>query len=345
MTNSHARNLQALARYGDRLQQGNQGSIRQGAAQARNIAGAAAPLAAPILKQAKGHAAAANIAMQGAARAGVTVAKGGQTILGILQAGAATAQAGAQGQLADALAYRARDDARLIADRQNLILQSKLEYQNWRRQQDYLKKQADEDATGKLTGVHQVATLAVDAAVAFRRALLDDPSKSVADLVADFAEGDPSIGQNETFVLQKLAHEIKSSVDPNTGETIGGYGRGEEAADIYRSVLQLYPDYKNTKKLKESIRSGLDAGWSSALVAANAAAEAGGAEPAPGEDPNTGAGVPTGDPGSVGYNYMGQQYDASTVKWVAYDAIPSGYLVVGNARDSQGRIQVAKPRA
>jgi hypothetical protein len=55
--------------------------------------------------------------------------------------------------------------------------------------------------------------------------------------------------------------------------------------------------------------------------------------------------VPTGDPGSVGYNYMGQQYDASTVKWVAYDAIPSGYLVVGNARDSQGRIQVAKPRA
>jgi hypothetical protein len=272
MTLQNARQLRALAAVADRTVQGNSRDVRGGVRTAQNLfGGAVTGLAAPEFARAAGHSKAAKIALAGAARAGVTTAQGANTVLGIMQAGVAEAQAGAVAQTADALKYRAKNDAQIIAAQQNMILQSKLDFQNWKRQQDYLKKQ-EQDPSGQAVGVSQVTDLATSGAVKMRQYLVDHPDATVDELVGLVTAGDTALQNNPNVsgVLSELARQVKQSVGSD-GTTSDGYSRADEATDIYNSVLLLYPNYKNVKQLRETIKAGLDAGWSAAQVAAVAA--------------------------------------------------------------------------
>lgn len=278
MTRQNARQLRALAAVADRTAAGNARDVHGGQRTAQNLfGGAITGLIAPTVEQTAGHSKASRIALAGAARAGVTTAKGANTILGIMQAGVAEANAGAAAQTADALAYRAKNDAQVIAQQQQMVLQSKLDFQNWRRQQDYLKKLETKQPPGsEAAGVATVAELTVSAAVTMRQYLATHPDATVDDLVGQVTAGDASLAGNAgaLTVLSELARQAKSSVDPNTGQTIPGYSRANEAEDIFNSILLLYPNYKKVDQLKATIKAGLDAGWSAAQVAAAASATA-----------------------------------------------------------------------
>jgi len=346
LTRQNSRQLQALAALGDRAAAGNARTVNGGRREAADMFGSAVTgLTAPEFGRAAGHSKASQIALAGAARGAVTSARGGGQAMGIMEQGVAAAAAGAQAQTADALLYRAKNDAQLIAQQQSMILQSKLDFQNWKRQQDYLKKLEAADTTGTKQGLATVQGVLTSGAVTMRQYLVDNPDATVDDLVKQVTAGDSSLAGDQAAqaALSALARQVQASVGSG-GTTNAGYTRDDEAQDILESILLLYPNYKGDQgALLKTIRSQLDAGWSAAQVEAASVATGGGVAPQPGEDPKTAAGVPTGAEGARGYNYLGQQYDSSTVRWVDANAIPSGWLLVGPARDSQGRVQVARP--
>jgi len=346
LTRQNSRQLTALAALADRTRAGNARAVNGGQREAANLfGGAVAGLTAPEFGRAAGHSKAAQIALTGAARGAVTSARGGGLAMGIMAQGVEAAAAGAQAQTADALLYRAKNDAQIIADRQNMMLQAQLDFQNWKRQQDYLKKQEEGDKTGAWQGVSQVADTAVTASIAMQKELADNPDATVDDLIDAATAGNRVLAADEGAqqYLAQLASSLKSAPDTGT------YAPTVDA--IVDATLLLYPNFKNVKRLRETIDAGIRAGWNAetAKHAADQLAGGGDVQPLPGEDPNTAAGVPKGAEGAVGYNYVGQQYDSSTVRWVTVDEFQkgmSGWLLVNpNVRDSQGRVQVAKPRA
>lgn len=156
LTRQNNRQLAALSRLAEK---NGQGYVKKGAAKAADLYGiAGAAGAAPILDAASAHVVGAGIADRSKVKAGTALAKSDQTALGIAQAGVATAQAGATAQMADALRYRAKNDAALIAQEQlelaKMKLQAKLEMQNYRKQlalQDGAAGDNSATAVGNLT--------------------------------------------------------------------------------------------------------------------------------------------------------------------------------------------------
>ena len=109
-------------------------------------------------------------AVGGQVAAGGILARGNEAAYTTLEQGARAAEAGAQGMLADALTYRAKDDARLIAEQQLAITQQRFTMQQMRLQnkldlKNYEKKLALEDeAAGTGGQISAIAGLAAGAA-------------------------------------------------------------------------------------------------------------------------------------------------------------------------------------
>lgn len=277
LTSSNARKLAALQKLDARTVRRTQGAIDNARGSASKLFGSAAAGGAGYLfDQGQGHADAAATAQAGLTKAGGVISRGSQEGLGIVAAGAAAAQAGATAMTADALTYRAQQDAALIAERKNTILSARLDFQNWKKQQEYLRKQEEGDSSK--AGVGAVTDTAVDAAVFFRRELTENPTATATELVEAYTAQYGQLNENEALVLTTVARAAMRSTDDATGTTVAGYDRKDEANAIVDALLLLYPNYKDVKGLRENVLSGLNAGWSSAQVAAIAAEEAGGGD-------------------------------------------------------------------
>jgi hypothetical protein len=215
----------------------------------------------------------------GAINSGSMLALGGQSALAAQQAGAKEAAAGAEYALASALRYRGGEDASLVAERQlaldQMRLQSQLEFQNFKKQQDYLRKQAEEDTTGGLKGVTDVTDLAVEAGVSMRTYMAEHPGATVDDLIKASVEGDSQLAAdpNALRVLRQVALGVTRSTGDD-GMTVKNFSREDEAGDILTAVLTLYPNYKKADQLEATILAALNAGWSAKSAAALAEAQA-----------------------------------------------------------------------
>jgi hypothetical protein len=204
-----------------------------------SVAGAAADRQSSALEASRAASQALQAGERGAGNVGV---KGATDVLGIVRAGVKEAAAGAKGQLADALAYRARQDASVIANMQQARLQAQLEFKNWKRQQEYLAKQEQKDTSGALGGVRQAADTAGDAAVFFRQQMAENPGSSASDLVSAYHDKFGSLGGSEDPLLNILAGNVVKSTNEE-GRTIDGYTREDDLHDTMRALSTLYPNF------------------------------------------------------------------------------------------------------
>lgn len=108
---------------------------------------------------------AGNLLVGSQAAAGGIVARGNAAAMSTLSAGVQEAQAGATGQLADALAYRAKNDAALQAQRQltldQMVLQNKLDIQKYK--QELQLADAKNNTNGSMSAVATSAASATSA--------------------------------------------------------------------------------------------------------------------------------------------------------------------------------------
>jgi hypothetical protein len=204
------------------------------------------------------HGKAAGLTLAGEGKAGAVGVKGATSVLDIIKAGAATARAGAKGQLADALAYRAQNDAQIVAGMQQARMTAQLQFQTWKKQQDYLAKQQAKDTTGTLSGVRTVADTAGDASVWLREWFADpaNAGKTAADAIGAYT-GSHYLDPNAQPMLGMLANSVAASVDEN-GQTKAGYTRADETKDVMQAVHTLYPNFA---KVKDTVAKVISSRW------------------------------------------------------------------------------------
>jgi hypothetical protein len=269
-TVANARTAAALERISGRTDRRVSGIARRAGAQERNlfgaVAGAAADRQTGVLEAAVS---ASKATLKGERQAGAVGIRGAADVVGIIQAGAKEARAGAAGQLADALQYRAKQDASIVAEMQKARLDANLQFQTWKRQQQYLAKQEAADKTGSLGGVVTVTQTATEAATWMRKQMAANPGWNAMQLAEAYSASFPS-DPNAAPMLTLLAQRVWHSV--SNGQTIDGYTREDEAHDIQQAVHTLYPNFgKHRDDINRTITQGLRAGY--ADVAATAAEE------------------------------------------------------------------------
>lgn len=129
----------------------------------RNLYGIAGTgFAGPALDTLAATAKGAHTTLQGQRKAGGILAESNDAAMSTLAAGLKESSQGAKAAVANALLYRAKNDASLISDRKtalaqeriqaavderNARLQAELDYKNWQKQQDYINKQVGADGT------------------------------------------------------------------------------------------------------------------------------------------------------------------------------------------------------
>lgn len=263
-TVANARTMAALERISGRAAKRATGIARSTGKAERNAYGSVAGAAAD--RQSHGLEAAAKasaLTLKGEVGAGKVGVKGAADVLGIISAGAQEAKAGAAGQLADALAYRARQDAQVIAGMQQARMQANLEFQNWKRQQDYLRKLEEKDASGKLQGVGTYADEMTRASSGMRVLLENGDYTNPDQLVTDYTtqNGQP-LDDNEKAALNVLARQLM------TNHVYGGQGdRQDEVDAVMRSMHVLYPSWSGQRdRIQKAVTGGLNAVYAGATA-------------------------------------------------------------------------------
>lgn len=244
---------------------GKQVASRYGSA----IAGAEAPALKSLGVTAKAGTKAVN-AQVGAA--GI-LARGNEQALGTLQAGASAAQAGAQALTADALAYRAHNDAALIAseklDLQKMVLQNKLDIQN------YKAKLALEDKSKlgntSASAIAETATSAVPSMLTFFRENSDrvdadgnaaPPTAAEAAQAWAAANGVTDPTDPEYKVVLSVARAMANAGAGVAGSEFGADRLGTVTAGINNAISILYPNL--TSKQSDAVSgiiSSTATGW------------------------------------------------------------------------------------
>jgi hypothetical protein len=290
-TIANQKTMAALARLAGKTDRATgrivHGSEAKAANQYGSVIGAAVDRQSGTLEA---HAAAAGMALHGEVAAGKTGARGATNVLAITKAGAKAAAAGAAGQLADALQYRAKNDAQIVAQMEQARMEANLQFQTWKRQQDYLKKQEEKDTRGALGGITQATNTSATASAFMRNWLAENPGASAPEAMAAYTE---KYGAVEAAVplLTLISQNVYSSVDPETGQTRAGYTREDETHDLVSALHTLYPTFADQKKaVFRTIDSALAAGYTADLASQlerqqAAAAVASYYQPKPGETP------------------------------------------------------------
>lgn len=146
LTSSQARTLSSIERVAATGQAKSTGALASATNQIRNRYGTAmGGITAPLLAPAAAHSKATILGAAGAVAGAVKSAQGGQLALGIEKAGARTARQGAEYQLNQALLYRAKQDAALVA-------QQKSDWLLYKQKADYANKLAAQAASAKDAG-------------------------------------------------------------------------------------------------------------------------------------------------------------------------------------------------
>ena len=178
-----------------------------------------------------------------------------KTTMGLLSEGRADARTAADYMLNKALYARASDDekfvAGLAAEERMARLNAELQYNTWRKQQDYLQKlEDDEVAQGNdgYRGMTVVANHMTNASSHLRAMFAADETLSVQAAVQKYAQDFGAASPEEMLVLQALASAIK------TGHIYGGVaGRQAEIDAILDSMLQMYPGFRGRRKDLEKV--------------------------------------------------------------------------------------------
>ena len=266
-TIANQKTMAALARLAGKTDRATGRIVRGSEAKAANQYGSV--IGAAVDRQSgtlEAHAAAASAALRGEKAAGKVGAKGAADVLGILKAGAATAKAGAAGQLADALQYRAKNDAQIVAGMQQARMEANLQFETWKRQQDYLKKQEEKDQAGALGGIVQATNTSATASAFMRNFLSENPGATAPEAMAEYQK---QYGVVEAAVplLTLISQNVYSSVDPATGQTRAGYTRENESQDLVAALHTLYPTFAQQKQaVFRTIDSALAAGYAGDLA-------------------------------------------------------------------------------
>lgn len=190
----------------------------------------------------------------GQVAAGGILARGDQAAYTTLEQGVQMAKAGAKGQLADALAYRAKNDASLIAQRQLAMDQMRL--QNQLDIQNYKKKLALQSGTAGNAAASALANVASDTVPSLIGYFNDKslanggegitkdghnyvtPAEAANAWAAANGITDPNDPQYK--VVLAVAQSIRSSNDANGGN----YDPADISSAVQQQLAIMYPDLK-----------------------------------------------------------------------------------------------------
>ncbi len=191
--------------------------------------------------------------------AGGILARGNQMAQATLAKGATMARAGADAALADALQYRAKDDAALIAQQQyelqKMRLQNKLDIQNYK-----AKLALEEDKAASLTGATALAGLAGDGVQQLQN-IFANPDNAAGDAngyvtaAEALAVWSAQTGYGEETVQYQVMQTVANAIR-NGHDAAAAAGTGIDPTVISDSVTQAiamqYPDMSPTQV--ESLR-------------------------------------------------------------------------------------------
>lgn len=276
---SNARQVEAMRRLSDRAVAGSGRDISGASRSARSLYGSA--IGGAINQQldaAQAHGRGGAMGTQAAAIGGQMLAFGSKQAQKYIQAGTQQAQASAQYEAAQALMYRAKDDAAAQAARQQSILDAQLQFQTWKKQQEYLAKQ-DPALGGKggVPGMKAVADSAATASGYFREQLVNNPDATAQELVQGYVTQYGALDANEQTVLTAVARAVMGSVD-SQGHTVDNYSRRDEAAAVMDALHLLYPNFSGHRDaIQKTILAGLEAQYANNV--ADAANNGGNGDP------------------------------------------------------------------
>lgn len=273
LTGQNARSMAAIAKLQAKQVAGSRRAVGGTAATIASRYGSAmVGAAAPTLDQARGHASGGRATLAGIGGAGRTTAENAAAAMGIEQAGARTAEAGAVAQTADALLYRAKNDASLIAQQQLAIQQMRaqaaLQYKYQVKYQEYLKKQEDKDPAGNLTGMTTAASTVADAAAGLHEVFnemtpegeykFDSPA---AVAMQYFAEQGILPDSNEGKAILVLARNLwNAGAGAHSGAITAG-SKPYVLSAISTTFDTLYPNFsKHSDAIIAAVRAQLASG-------------------------------------------------------------------------------------
>lgn len=206
---------------------------------------------------------------RGAEIAGVKGGRAAQTVAALGRQGVAAGNAAARYALAQALQQRTIVDSGTIAQLTGQLYQSAIDYQNqwslWKKQQDYLKKQADKEEAGGRAGLRAVAeTLSEEAPSMGYEAWnivndhwdentgqLDGDIKTLAD---DWANANGyAVGGPEHTVMLATIRNLKNQGNPADADT---------NAAINQAIAQLYRGTPGWERISSSIADTVASGTS-----------------------------------------------------------------------------------
>lgn len=253
LTKEQVRSLQAMKR----IQQKALKPIGPSAASVKNQYGTA--LGSSINQQfnvAESIQGATKTETKAAVKAGITTAAGGKLAMKTMSAGVKEAKAGADYALAAALRYRAGQDASLQSEQQlaldTMKLQSKLDWDMWKKQQDYQQK-LDNKASDK--SLSQVTDLAPDAGQYIAQWSASHPDATPAAMAAAYVNyAGVAPGSPEASLATVIARKVAA---------------GQGAVDATTSAIStLYGDSKayDAASIQDTVQAGVRAGNSSAIT-------------------------------------------------------------------------------
>lgn len=226
----------------------------------------------------KAQSKAGRVALGGANKAAETIAAGNTSAERIAKAGVQQAWAGAAYGASQALAYRAKNDATLIAQQrfelQKMQLQNQLDLENYRK-----KLALDEQADPTQQGASTLTQTAVNMSTWMRQYLGGHPGASAMEAYNQYIQAFPlAAGSAEDTLAQRLATTEYQLV--TGGET----NQGEEVSQVTSALQGLYPHFrKNEDTITGYIRHGIHQYWLG--VAATPPADEGSAPAEPGSQP------------------------------------------------------------
>lgn len=261
LTSSNARQLKSLQQLARRSATSQKRTISKAQGTAANLYGIAGVAGAkPTLDAARAVAKGSKVQLAGAQRAGKTLANSQATVMGIMNAGVKEAQAGATAQTADALAYRAKEDAKLIAasqlELQKMRLQSQLDLETYKK-----KLALDENASGS-SGVTQVASFAVQAFPALREAFNDpaNEGKTTQEIAAEYISKTGIQDANAISLINSLASSmaVAGAGPQNPGSIAPSEVQSFVTNQLTDTLNTLYPNYaKHSKDVEKMLKAQL----------------------------------------------------------------------------------------
>jgi hypothetical protein len=268
LTSTQKKQLQSLQRVQARTQTITQGQVAQGKERVASRLGSATA-GGTSFRAVQGVAAGSAKAQKGLTQAGAILDKGSKVAMAALQEGTAQAQAAAQYATAQALTYRAKEDARLIAEKQlalkQMRLQSALDLENFKAKQDYLKKL--EQTGNTTTGASALATSAAEAFPTLQK-LFNTPKEdgtypNATEVVQMYAQQYGVTSEQETALITALARAMYAAgAGPVAPGQLYGPGQSPDARQklIVDSIMQtIIPLYGLDDKAAAAIRDMLEA--------------------------------------------------------------------------------------